>query len=457
LVARARVALEELLTTGTRRRLRRSLVLLALAPVTALLATRLAFLLDDPLFAGYAAIVLGTTAAVMYLAFGHYDDPSLDAAVSSEAPLVSALVAVKNEAAIITRCVRSLLASTYPNLEIVVVDDGSTDGTRERLLELRREHSFTLVCLPESVGKKRALAIGAERAQGELFVFTDSDCVLADDAVERVVRAFAAHPDLGAVSGHARALNADQNALTRAQDTWYEGQFSVWKAAESVFGAVSCISGPLAAFRREAIYTFFPAWANDTFLGKEFRFATDRQLTGYVLGSEHVGPKLRRRYADSPFVRDSDFRPQRWRVGYVKSAKVWTVVPSSLDRFIRQQVRWKKSFIRNLFFTGRFYWRKGIAPAVLFYSHVLFVLATPAMAFRHLVYMPLRGQLALTGLYLCGVLLKGSMWAIAYKAENPGCPRWVYRPLMSLMTAFLTSILLVYAALRLRNNAWARG
>ena len=47
--------------------------------------------------------------------------------------------------------------------------------------------------------------------------------------------AFQAHPRLGALSGHARALNADHNVLTRMQDVWYDGQFGVAKAAESVF------------------------------------------------------------------------------------------------------------------------------------------------------------------------------------------------------------------------------
>lgn len=65
---------------------------------------------------------------------------------------------------------------------------------------------------------------------------------------------------MGAVSGHCRALNAETNLLTRIQDCWYEGQFSIKKAFESVFGAVTCVSGPLAAFRRESIYNYIPAW-----------------------------------------------------------------------------------------------------------------------------------------------------------------------------------------------------
>ena len=172
-------------------------------------------------------------------------------------------------------------------------------------------------------------------------------------------RGAAPPPRLGAVSGHARASNADETLLTRAQDVWYEGQFRVAKAAESTFGSVTCVSGPLAVFRREAIFNYLPAWAADRFLGGEFRFATDRQLTAYVLGQNWVGQKLKHRHADSPFVCEVDYPARAWRVGYVRSARVWTKVPARLRTFLRQQVRWKKCFVRNLFFTGGFMWRRG--------------------------------------------------------------------------------------------------
>ncbi len=54
-------------------------------------------------------------------------------------------------------------------------------------------------------------------------------------------------------------------------------------------------------------------------------------------------------------------------------------------------------------------------------------------------------------------MCKGLLWAIAYRAENPGCSRWIYRPFMSLMTTTLFSTLLVYAVLTLRRPTWARG
>jgi cellulose synthase/poly-beta-1,6-N-acetylglucosamine synthase-like glycosyltransferase len=432
--------------------------LLLVAPLTVLLALRLDHFIRDPLFTCYGTIVLGTSAIVIYLAFCHYRDPSVDPPAVVSTPFVSCLVAVKNEEEVIERCVASLFASDYPSLEVIVIDDGSTDATPQLLEELKDRHpSLDVVTLPDSVGKKRALTIGVLQASGEIFVFSDSDCVVEHDAISRVVMAFTAHPELGAVSGHARALNASRNLLTKTQDTWYEGQFSVWKAAESVFGTVTCISGPLAGFRREAVFNFLPAWAGDRFLGKEFPFATDRQLTAYVLGAPYVGNELKQRYSDSPFVREADYPCRRWETGYVKSARVRTIVPWTLRRLLRQQVRWKKSFVRNLFFVGSFQWRRGPVPALLFYGRALFLVAAPLMAFRHLVWLPIHGLYILTVLYLVGILFKGCIWALAYRAENPGCPNWVYRPLMSLMTVIVFSLLLPYSILTIRRGVWSRG
>jgi cellulose synthase/poly-beta-1,6-N-acetylglucosamine synthase-like glycosyltransferase len=451
---------DKLISPATWRWLRAGIVLLCLTPVTVLLGLRLAKLAHDPIIGVYGVIVLLSTAGVMFVAFSFYRDPSTkDKEVSDEEPFVSCLVACKDDISVIERCVRSMLEQTYRNIEVIAIDDGSTDGSYEQLQELeeRFRDRFLLLRNDESVGKKRALTRASAGARGELFVFTDSDCVLDDEAVSQLVQAFLRDPRIGAVCGDARALNADRNLLTKIQDTWYDGQFSIWKATESVFGSVSCVSGPLAGFRREAIWNYLPAWAADSFLGCEFRFATDRQLTGYVLGQKWIGRKLKAKHVSSPFVSEVDYPERRWRVEYVKSAMVWTNVPTSFRTLVRQQARWKKSFLRNLCFSAKFYWRRGIFPAALFYSHSLFVLATPLMAFRHLIWLPVQGRWLLSALYVAGVTLKGGIWAIAYRVQNPGCERWIYRPLMSLMAAFLFSSLLLWSLLTLRRQAWVRG
>lgn len=423
----------------------------------------------DPVLMSYGIGVLASTIAIFYLAYARYVDPSDPVVLRSRRvartsfpplparPRVSFVVAVMNEIDVIEQCVRSMLDSDYPDLEVIVVDDASTDGTAELLARLSSELDFRLVALPRNAGKKHALVEGVKMATGDVYAFTDSDCVLAEDALRRCVAALVIDPELGAVSGHARALNADASFITRMQDTWYEGSFRITKAAEASLGSVTCVSGPLAVFRRDAIFNYLPAWANDRFLGAEFKFATDRQLTGYVLGQAWKGRALKRAHSDSPFVTSVDYPERRWRVGYVRSAKVWTVVPESYRSFFKQQVRWKKSFVRNLFFTGTFIWRRGVGPGLLYSAHVLWVVSAPAMAVRHLVWGPSQGLWLLTGLYLGGVTLKGCFWGLSYALDHPGSTRWVYRPMMSLVSSVLLSWLLPYSLLTIRRGVWARG
>jgi len=221
-----------------------------------------------------------------------------------------------------------------------------------------------------------------------------------------------------------------------AADTWYEGQFSVRKAFESVFGSVTCVSGPLACFRMSAIYNFMPAWAEDRFLGQEFRFATDRTLTAYVLGGSHLSSSALPKASGTKFA-EPRYPARDWKIVYCKSARAWTNVPANLRAIVRQQVRWKKSFLRNIFTMGAFYWRRPFLPALLYYLHILFVLLGPVIAARHLIYLPLRGDLMSLALYLAGIVLIGLSFGLVYRHENPGSRRWLCRPAMSLRVSGL--------------------
>lgn len=445
------------------------LVLVALLPLVVIVSIKLIRWTGDTVLAFYGIGVITSTIFVIYLATMYYADPATTAPRSQSGsgarsgppgaalPLVSCMVAVYNEVDNITACVSSLLGSDYPALEVIVVDDGSTDGSRDLLQAMSTEGSFQYLPLEQNAGKKRALLAACRHARGEFLVFTDSDCVLEPDAIRRCVEAMLADDRLGAVSGHARALNARQNPLTRAQDVWYDGQFSILKGAEAVFGSVTCVSGPLAVFRREAVWNFLPAWANDRFVGREFRFATDRQLTGQVLVGKWAGQKAKARFPDDPFVSDVDYPVREWNVGYVRSARVYTNVPVTLRAFFRQQTRWKKSFVRSLFFTGRYYWRRGPLPAAMYYGHVLWVLVAPAMAFRHIIWLPLHGLWFLSLLYFTGVTVKGLVWGAVFKLQHPHESTWFYRPIMSLMSAVVLAWLLPYAILTLRRATWARG
>jgi len=120
------------------------------------------------------------------------DDESADA--PANAPLVSIIIPARNEAHNIGRCVTSILATSYPRIELFVVDDGSTDGTGDAaLLAARGDPRARVVVnrpLPEGwFGKQWACTTGAEAASGEILLFTDADTHHAPDLVTRSVNA----------------------------------------------------------------------------------------------------------------------------------------------------------------------------------------------------------------------------------------------------------------------------
>jgi chlorobactene glucosyltransferase len=109
-------------------------------------------------------------------------------------PLVSVIVPARNEAHNIARCVRSILSTTYPNLELIVVDDSSTDGTADVARRAAegdpRARVVTNAALPDGwFGKQWACATGAKVARGSVLQFTDADTVHGADLVTRSTNA----------------------------------------------------------------------------------------------------------------------------------------------------------------------------------------------------------------------------------------------------------------------------
>jgi chlorobactene glucosyltransferase len=122
-------------------------------------------------------------------------------------PLVSVIVPARNEAPNIERCVRSILSTTYPRLELFVIDDSSTDGTAELARKAadrdRRARIVTNSALPEGwFGKQWACTTGAKIANGDILQFTDADTVHSPDLVTRSVNAIErTRADLFSVAG----------------------------------------------------------------------------------------------------------------------------------------------------------------------------------------------------------------------------------------------------------------
>jgi cellulose synthase/poly-beta-1,6-N-acetylglucosamine synthase-like glycosyltransferase len=145
------------------------------------------------LVAAGAAIV--AVAALVQLMWGHLNIPSLEDVppVHGPAPIVSIVVAARDEERHIGDAVASFLAQSYGDYELIVVNDRSTDRTGEVLAELADRHTrlrvLTVRELPEGwLGKNNALHTGAAVARGDLLLFADGDVVLRPDALSRAVR-----------------------------------------------------------------------------------------------------------------------------------------------------------------------------------------------------------------------------------------------------------------------------
>jgi chlorobactene glucosyltransferase len=160
-----------------------------------------------------------------------------------DAPLVSVIVPARNEAHNIEPCVRSILASVHPRLEVIVVDDQSTDGTREILTSLQARDPRLLVFTTEQLphgwfGKQWACWTGAKQARGELLCFTDADTRHGAELLSRSVAALKGRgADLFSVIGTQEMVTIweklVQPQIFTMLNFWYGGTEVVTRARQS--------------------------------------------------------------------------------------------------------------------------------------------------------------------------------------------------------------------------------
>lgn len=135
------------------------------------------------------SIIVFLFAGYEYLTLMHFPVLPGEIADSSDSSLVSIILPVRNQAKTIVECVGSLVFIEYPRKEIIVVDGGSTDGTRDLLKPFNNQ--ITLVeedPLPQDwVGKNWACHLGYKKAKGELLLFTDGDSIHSTDSLSRAV------------------------------------------------------------------------------------------------------------------------------------------------------------------------------------------------------------------------------------------------------------------------------
>jgi len=343
-------------------------------------------------------------------------------------PTITIIIACKNEEDSIRKTIDCVYRSDYPEdrLEVIVVNDGSTDGTLKEMKMAKQENpTLRVVNFEENKGKRAGMAIGAKMAKGEVLVYIDSDSFIQRDGLNKIVQGFV-DVDVGAVCGHAHVTNAGKNFLTKMQEVRYFIAFRVIKAAESLFSNVTCCSGCFAAYRREYVMPILNAWLHQKFLGTQATFGDDRSLTNFML--------------------------KKYRVIYHSDAVCTTIVPEKYGIFFRQQLRWKKSWIRECFLASHFMWRKHPCAAFSFYGSVLFPLVGPFIILKA-VFLPILGYGPVSTLYLYGAILISFLFSLVYLVFNRK-GLWIYGVSFSIFYILFLAWQTYYALFTVRKNHW---
>lgn len=227
-------------------------------------------------------------------------------------PLVSVLLAGFNEADSLRRSARSLREQTLDGLELIVIDDGSTDDMVNQALALKREGLIDRV-LSTGIrgGKSSAVNLGLQHCSHGLVAVADVDTSFDRDAFEKLVAPLA-DPSVGAVSGNLAVRNASGSMLTRFQALEYLTSISLGRRFTAMLGILPIVSGAFGIFRRTAVES---------------------------VGGWEVGPG-----EDADIT--EKLRVAGWRIEFAPHAWAMTDVPARFPAFVRQRLRWNRSVIR---------------------------------------------------------------------------------------------------------------
>ena len=311
----------------------------------AVLAITWIFFLGDLLMTG-RLIFIGAAAVYDRLQEKIFGKP---AEVASYKPKVAVLIPAYNEEKVIERTVRAALNSSYPNLRVIVIDDGSRDRTLEvakKAFSEEENAGKVLILTKPNAGKAAALNYGIKHIEdAELFVGIDADTIIASDAIARLVPHFI-NPKVGAIAGNAKVGNR-VNLWTRWQALEYITSQNFERRALDVLGAVSVVPGAIGAWRVSAV----------------------REVGGYQLDT---------------VAEDADLTMallrRGYRVEYEDMALAYTEAPTNANGLMRQRFRWSFGILQAVYKHSAVFARKGALGFVALPNIVIFQILLPLVS-----------------------------------------------------------------------------
>ena len=263
----------------------------------------------------FLVILIVRYALLLWLGYLHHIESRASAEEYSALPPVTIIVPVHNEAVVVEPALRSLLELDYPEYDVIVVDDGSTDGTYRiaSRLEGRYGRVNVRVVTKTNGGKASALNAGIAMARTPFVLCMDGDSRLTRDTLRHAVRHFA-DPRVGAVAGNVKVVNRN-NAWTRLQALEYIEGLNMPRRAQGYLRVVNIIPGPIGIFRRDVLMSL-GGYDTDT-------FAEDADVTLKILTSG-------------------------WHIAYEERAVAFTEAPETFLQLIKQRYRWTRGILQAL-------------------------------------------------------------------------------------------------------------
>jgi cellulose synthase/poly-beta-1,6-N-acetylglucosamine synthase-like glycosyltransferase/peptidoglycan/xylan/chitin deacetylase (PgdA/CDA1 family)/spore germination protein YaaH len=263
---------------------------------------------------------------------------------------VSVLIPAFNEVRVIEQSIRRVLASRDVRLEVIVIDDGSTDGTSDVVRAHFADEPRVALLTLENGGKARALNQGLLRTKGEIVIALDADTQFEPQTIARLARWFV-DPKIGGVAGNAKVGNR-VNLVTRWQALEYVTAQNLERRALARLGAMTVVPGAVGAWRLSALREM-GGYPPDT-------LAEDQDLT---IAIQRAG----------------------WKVHYDQYAVAWTEAPESFAALAKQRFRWAYGTLqclwkhRTILRTGypRGLAWVGLPQAMLF--QILFAMISPVI------------------------------------------------------------------------------
>ncbi|MGB9700227.1 MAG: glycosyltransferase family 2 protein [Thermodesulfobacteriota bacterium] len=349
--------------------------------------------------------------------------------VNSELPTVSVVIPAYNEGSLVRKAILSVTNSDYPRdkLQVIVVDDGSSDDTWEHICAAASEAPIKVINIrhPFNKGKRHALYTGFQKASGEVWVTVDSDSIIEPDALRNGVAPLVRDRRIGLVAGNVKVLNRNDSLFTRFLKVSFVLSFTFSRAYQSQIRGLLTTPGALSIYRACAVKPVLKKWLNQTFLGIPCLTGEDRSMTNLICA-------------------------QGYHSFFQSTAIVWAKMPATYQGMVKMFLRWARSNIRETWvllsflfkpFRSDYLWGFRInsiiiastlvIPYFLIIHSYYLLLTNPFWLFRYLIMIGIM-SLPMAAIYYKNERDSDFAWVIAYEFF------WIFACQWIMPYAFLT-------------------